>query len=153
MINGLEWHDEDELPATGTYVIRVVHVGGSDEPFALGVLRRRLTRTIRGHGGVPAGTNSGVLGLPSEVRACLFDLDGVLTRTATVHAAAWKEMFDEFLATPSTATEFVRSRPGLRPLRRRPAPPDGTRGFLASRGIHLPEGSPDDPPERPPSTA
>jgi beta-phosphoglucomutase-like phosphatase (HAD superfamily) len=38
-----------------------------------------------------------VLGLPEGIRACLFDLDGVLTRTATVHAAAWKEMFDEYL--------------------------------------------------------
>jgi len=38
-----------------------------------------------------------MLGLPDQVRACLFDMDGVLTRTATVHAAAWKTMFDEFL--------------------------------------------------------
>jgi beta-phosphoglucomutase-like phosphatase (HAD superfamily) len=38
-----------------------------------------------------------VIGLPDSVRACLFDLDGVLTRTATVHAAAWKEMFDRYL--------------------------------------------------------
>jgi hypothetical protein len=36
VINGLEWHDDDELPATGTYVIRVVHLGGSDERFVLG---------------------------------------------------------------------------------------------------------------------
>ena len=38
-----------------------------------------------------------VIGLPDSVRACLFDLDGVLTRTAKVHAAAWKEMFDGYL--------------------------------------------------------
>ena len=38
-----------------------------------------------------------MLGLPDEVSACLFDMDGVVTRTATVHDAAWKEMFDEFL--------------------------------------------------------
>ena len=38
-----------------------------------------------------------MLGLPDGIRACLFDLDGVLTQTAKVHAAAWKEMFDEFL--------------------------------------------------------
>ncbi len=37
------------------------------------------------------------VGLPDDVRGCLFDMDGVLTRTATVHAAAWKQMFDEFL--------------------------------------------------------
>ena len=39
-----------------------------------------------------------MLGLPDGIRACLFDLDGVLTDTASVHAAAWKQMFDEFLA-------------------------------------------------------
>ena len=38
-----------------------------------------------------------MLGLPTGVRACLFDLDGVLTQTAKVHAAAWKEMFDGYL--------------------------------------------------------
>jgi beta-phosphoglucomutase-like phosphatase (HAD superfamily) len=37
-----------------------------------------------------------MLGLPDGVRACLFDLDGVLTQTAKVHAAAWKEMFDGY---------------------------------------------------------
>ena len=93
---------------------------------------------------MPAGTNSDVLGLPSDVRACLVDLDGVLTRTATVHAAAWKEMFDAFLATlsppqppftPGDYDRYVDGRPRL----------DGTRGFLASRGISLPEGDPDDP--------
>lgn len=85
-------------------------------------------------------------GLPGGIQACLFDLDGVLTETATVHAAAWKQMFDAFL----------RSRPG-------PFVPfdpvadydtyvdgktraDGTRSFLESRHIELPDGSPDDPP-------
>jgi beta-phosphoglucomutase family hydrolase len=91
-----------------------------------------------------------VLGLPSAVRACLFDLDGVLTKTATVHAAAWKEMFDEFLRawserqgvpfvpfdTGDDYDRYVDGRPRL----------DGTRGFLESRGIDLPEGRPDDPP-------
>lgn len=93
---------------------------------------------------MPAGTNSGVLGLPIDVRACLLDLDGVLTRTATVHAAAWKEMFDGFLATlsppeppftPGDYDRYVDGRPRL----------DGTRAFLASRGIALPEGTEDDP--------
>ena len=41
------------------------------------------------------------LGLPSEVRACLFDLDGVLTRTSTLHATAWKQVFDGFLQQQS----------------------------------------------------
>jgi beta-phosphoglucomutase family hydrolase len=91
-----------------------------------------------------------VFGLPPGVTACLFDLDGVLTRTATVHAAAWKQMFDAFLEVWSTRTgqkfvpfdagadydQYVDGRPRL----------EGTRSFLQSRGIDLPEGSPDDPP-------
>jgi len=50
-----------------------------------------------------------MLGLPDGVTACLFDMDGVVTKTATVHAAAWKEMFDEFLhqQATQTGTEFV----------------------------------------------
>ncbi|PWI05473.1 hypothetical protein DIZ27_39160 [Streptomyces sp. NWU339] len=88
------------------------------------------------------------LGLPDVVRACLFDLDGVLTKTAVVHAAAWKEAFDDFLRR--------RDGPGFRPFDAiadydeyvdgRPRA-DGVRVFLASRGIELPEGSDDDSPE------
>ena len=90
------------------------------------------------------------LRLPAAITGCLFDLDGVLTRTADLHAAAWKEMFDEFLNE--------RTRPGVHA----PAPfdlaadyaehvdgkprSDGVRAFLASRGIELPEGSPADRP-------
>ncbi|HEY7073006.1 MAG TPA: beta-phosphoglucomutase family hydrolase [Acidimicrobiales bacterium] len=86
-----------------------------------------------------------MLGLPPEVRALLFDLDGVLTRTATLHAAAWKQMFDDFLAgldgaqppfTDRDYDRYVDGRPRL----------DGTRAFLASRGITLPEGTPGDAP-------
>ncbi len=91
-----------------------------------------------------------MLGLPANVTACLFDLDGVLTRTATVHAAAWKQMFDGFLQEWSARTgepfvpfdagrdydTYVDGRPRL----------EGTRAFLRSRGIDLPQGSPDDPP-------
>jgi beta-phosphoglucomutase family hydrolase len=91
-----------------------------------------------------------VLGLPPGIRACLFDLDGVLTKTATVHAAAWKEMFDEFLQAWAGRTgepfvpfdvhdDYDRYVDG----RRRQ---DGTRTFLASRGIELPEGQAADPP-------
>jgi beta-phosphoglucomutase family hydrolase len=93
-----------------------------------------------------------MLGLPPGVSACLFDLDGVLTRTATLHMAAWKDMFDEFLRgwaeradqpfVPFEAQDydrFVDGRPRL----------DGTRAFLASRGIDLPEGTPDDPDDAP----
>jgi beta-phosphoglucomutase family hydrolase len=89
-----------------------------------------------------------VLGLPDAIRACLFDLDGVLTPTALVHAAAWKEMFDAFLAEYQGPdyTPFDKVADYDRYVDGRPRA-DGTRTFLASRGIHLPEGSPDDPPE------
>lgn len=83
--------------------------------------------------------------------ACLFDLDGVLTQTARVHNAAWTETFDEFLRQRATATgeRFQPFDPGPdynRYVDGRPRA-DGVRSFLASRGIVLPEGSPDDPPD------
>jgi beta-phosphoglucomutase family hydrolase len=91
-----------------------------------------------------------MLGLPGSTHACLFDLDGVLTKTATVHAAAWKQMFDAFLSARASRTgepfvpfdavedydDYVDGRPRY----------DGVRSFLAARGIRLPEGTPDDPP-------
>jgi beta-phosphoglucomutase family hydrolase len=91
------------------------------------------------------------LGLPSGIRACLFDLDGVLTRTASVHAAAWKTMFDGFLRARAARAgervvpfdpsadyaEYVDGRPRQ----------DGVRCFLAARGIALPDGRFDDPPD------
>jgi beta-phosphoglucomutase family hydrolase len=90
-----------------------------------------------------------MLGVPPAVRAFLFDLDGVLTKTAVVHAAAWKQMFDAFLRARAERTggpfvpfdehrdydEYVDGKPRE----------DGVRSFLASRGIQLPEGTPDDP--------
>jgi beta-phosphoglucomutase family hydrolase len=80
-------------------------------------------------------------------------MDGVVTQTALVHAAAWKEMFDDFLRKWSGQTgqpfvpfdavreydQYVDGKPRL----------DGTRSFLEARGIKLPEGSPDDPPGTP----
>jgi beta-phosphoglucomutase family hydrolase len=73
----------------------------------------------------------------------LFDLDGVLTDTASVHRAAWKQMFDAFLAgrgqppfTDDDYADFVDGKPRA----------DGVRDFLASRQISLPDGEPDDPP-------
>ncbi|MFE9173056.1 beta-phosphoglucomutase family hydrolase [Streptomyces kebangsaanensis] len=88
------------------------------------------------------------LGLPEDITVCLFDLDGVVTRTAVVHAAAWKETFDAFLRERDGADfrpfdpvadydEYVDGRPRA----------DGVRTFLASRGIRLPEGGPGDPPD------
>jgi beta-phosphoglucomutase family hydrolase len=91
-----------------------------------------------------------VLGLPDGVRACLFDLDGVLTKTAVVHTAAWKQMFDEFLRQRAEreGTEFVPFDPGADYQRYVDGKPryDGVRSFLGSRGIELPEGETDDPP-------
>ena len=92
------------------------------------------------------------LGLRSTIVACLFDLDGVLTRTAVVHAKAWKEMFDAFLKeraaedggrfkpfdAVSDYDDYVDGKPRA----------DGVRSFLASRHIELPEGRDGDPPRR-----
>jgi beta-phosphoglucomutase family hydrolase len=91
-----------------------------------------------------------VLGLPDGIKACLFDLDGVLTQTAKVHAAAWKEMFDAFLKERAAqqGDEFVPFDAGAdynQYVDGRPRA-DGVRTFLKARGITLPEGSPDDPP-------
>lgn len=80
-----------------------------------------------------------MLRLPDSITACLFDLDGVLTTTAKIHFAAWKEMFDAYLKE--------RDGPGFRPFDRddydayvdgKPRY-DGVRSFLESRGIHLDE--------------
>jgi beta-phosphoglucomutase family hydrolase len=86
------------------------------------------------------------------VTACLFDLDGVLTQTALVHNAAWKQTFDTFLETWATqhGQAFVPFDSGADYHKfvdgRQRA--DGVRTFLASRGITLPEGAPDDGPDQ-----
>ena len=94
-----------------------------------------------------------MLGLPDAIRGCLFDMDGVLTQTAIVHAAAWQEMFDSFLRSRAQATgskfvpfdpvgdydEYVDGKPR----------DEGTESFLASRGIHLAGGAAGDPPGTP----
>jgi beta-phosphoglucomutase family hydrolase len=91
-----------------------------------------------------------MLGLPDGIQACLFDLDGVLTQTAKVHAAAWKEMFDSYLRERAERTgeafvpfdagddydEYVDGKPRY----------NGVKSFLQSRGIELPDGTPDDSP-------
>jgi beta-phosphoglucomutase family hydrolase len=94
-----------------------------------------------------------MFGLPAGVTACLFDMDGVVTQTALVHAAAWKDMFDKFLRqhAEQTGEKFVPFDPGKDYGDYVDGKPrlDGTRSFLESRGIHLPEGSPDDKPGTP----
>jgi beta-phosphoglucomutase family hydrolase len=89
---------------------------------------------------------SRTLGLPGAIRACLFDLDGVLTRTATLHGAAWKETFDAFLreradATGSSFEPFDLDRDYHEHVDGK-LRSDGVRSFVASRGIELPEGEP-----------
>ena len=92
-----------------------------------------------------------MLGLPDGVRACLFDLDGVLTETAKVHAAAWKEMFDGYLRERAANSgeefvefdavgdydEYVDGKPR----------DEGVSSFLDSRGIDLPQGEKTDTPD------
>jgi len=90
-----------------------------------------------------------MLGLPDAITACLFDMDGVITQTAKVHDAAWKEMFDDFLRSWSASHNtpfvpfdpvgdydtYVDGKPRL----------EGTASFLESRGIELPMGQESDP--------
>lgn len=87
----------------------------------------------------------------ADFDAVIFDLDGVVTRTASVHARAWKRAFDEFLARwkwgnggshppfdiETDYPQYVDGKPRY----------DGVRDFLASRGIELPEGDPTDGPD------
>ncbi len=82
-------------------------------------------------------------------RAWLFDMDGVLTKTASVHAEAWKEAFDAFLLdeakrTGTTYAPFDKERDYEQYVDGEPRE-DGVRNFLAARGIKLPEGADDDP--------
>ena len=99
----------------------------------------------------PRATST-LLGLGSTVDGCVFDLDGVLAPSTALHAAAWRETFDEFLARhhaqagghygpwrPFAASDYRRYIHGRLRI-------DGARGFLASRGIRLPAGTPADPP-------
>lgn len=96
------------------------------------------------------GVTPTTVGLPAGTQACLFDLDGVLTDSARLHAAAWTEMFDVYLRRRAERVgsafvpfdgvndynTYVDGRPRL----------DGVREFLASRGVDLPEGDSSDPP-------
>ena len=92
-----------------------------------------------------------MLGLPEQTRACLFDLDGVLTDTASVHKRAWQAMFDSYLRTRAerTGEEFVPFDIGTDYLKYVDGKKreDGVSSFLASRGIELPEGDPGDGPD------
>ena len=92
-----------------------------------------------------------LLGLPADAGACVFNVDGVLVPSSAIHAEVWKRTFDRFLSqwmdrTGTTIATFSRriDYPLLIHGRSRL---EAVRGFLASRGISLPEGNPADPPE------
>ncbi len=88
----------------------------------------------------------------ANIKACIMDMDGVVTNTAELHARAWKRMFDDFLTAPSHLKEeknqpfdikrdyqdYVDGKPRY----------DGVQSFIASRGMALPYGKPDDPPDK-----
>lgn len=114
----------------------------------------RITRThLHRHMQGPRATGA-LLGLGTSVEACVFDLDGVLTASTALHAAAWRETLDEFLARHHARADghygswrpfevrddywrYIHGRPRI----------EGARCFLASRAIRLPTGVPDDLPE------
>ena len=97
----------------------------------------------------PTPVTNRMLGLPATVRACLFDMEGVLTDSSRLHAWAWGEVFDDFLSRLGETTNwhlipfdrvadyraYVEGRSRL----------DGVHTFLRSRGIQVLEGRPDDP--------
>lgn len=82
-----------------------------------------------------------------EADAILFDLDGVLTDTATVHEHAWARVFTEFFTELSGSPAPYTDADYFAHIDGRPRY-DGVRAVLRSRGIDLPEGRPDDPPDR-----
>jgi len=98
----------------------------------------------------PVAVTPAMIGLPATTRACLFDLDGVLTDSAVLHAAAWGEVFDDLLLrlAEKTGWQFIpfdRVRDYSACIDGRPRL-EGIHTFLDSRGIRLPEGRLDDPP-------
>jgi len=130
----LEKRLRDERASTAHLLQSVAHVRGKDDPFL--------------HLMVPRSQLKPLLGLPTDVGACVFDLDALLVGSATAHACAWTETFDELIESwPIRAGESVapfdpridyqlqmHGKPRL----------EGIRNFLATRGIRLPEGSADD---------
>jgi len=125
-----------ERMTTDRLLVSVAHDEGLD-------LHQRLT--------APRATAHS-LALPDDVRACLFDLDGVLTGSDEIHAAAWRESLNDLLLRRFERTgerfgpfrPFSARRDYYRYLHGKPRL-DGARSFLSSRGIVLPDGRPEDP--------
>jgi HAD superfamily hydrolase (TIGR01509 family) len=123
----------------------------AQERVETAMLLERLARTTGVHTVpwlAPMPLQPASLGLADSVRACIFDLDGVLTDSGVVHARAWAEVFDSFLLDLAlkTGRQFVpfdRDREYRTYIDGRPRL-EGIRLFLRSRGIRLPEGLPED---------
>jgi beta-phosphoglucomutase-like phosphatase (HAD superfamily) len=139
------------VPELHDLLIDLEHERGEIE---LGLERLARSEHIELHRHLSGPRASGMLlGLGASVRACAFDLDGVLTASAPLHAAAWQETFDELLARHHEKAgqrfgpwrPFARREDYLLHIHGRPRL-DGVHGFLASRGIRLPDGSPGDSP-------
>ena len=91
-----------------------------------------------------AGSVRGMIGLPEEISVCLFDLDGVLTRTAELHREAWKQTFDAFLRkrdgenfqpfTEHDYTAYVDGRPRADGVRERAPLADAVTVVVGARG-------------------
>jgi beta-phosphoglucomutase-like phosphatase (HAD superfamily) len=126
----------------------------TDERKETATALARLARTARVRPAPwlpPMAITAPMLGLPETVEACLFDLDGVLTDSGVLHAWAWAAVFDEFLQRVAERNRwhfipFDREADYLTYIDGRPRL-EGIHAFLDSRGIRLPEGRPDDPPD------
>ncbi len=144
--------DHDFAPAEQRFWSQRLHEQRAATVVALGDLLRGantlpvLARLIAS----PRETKQ-LLGLPSDVAACIFNVDGILVPSAAFHADAWKEAFDGFLAGELDRTGHplvMFSRRADYPMLIHGKSRDAAvRAFLASRGISLPEGQPGDPPE------
>ena len=155
-------HDHRREPASApersnvpfTRVLRLTPVGGiRDKDLGLWPGARRVARVGNVPRDEPGATASapavGTASAPIAVRAALFDLDGVVTDTATLHAQAWKEIFDESL--PSLTHGSVRPFDASEEYRRLVygrSRQDGVRAVLAARRLSVPEGTPEDGPEQ-----
>jgi hypothetical protein len=109
-----------------------------------------MNKELASNGGRPCRCDTNLRLSPRDYEALLFDLDGVLTRTARVHAAAWKRLFDEFLAEQAANNgepfvPFDLDADYRRYVDGKPRE-EGTAAFHQSRGIDLPGGGPGDGP-------
>jgi len=133
-----------------TRAVRLAAEVGPTQELLQALARNRQARAGPLHLMVSPSEARRLLGLPPEVTAVVFNLDGVLIGSAAIHAAAWTETFDEFISNrvERTGGRFAPFNPRVDYPQHIHAKPrlDGVRAFLASRGIRLPEGGPGDAP-------